>query len=268
VARRQTTSMARSCHVSAPACADTGAALARQQGWPAPSRRAQRSQPKAAPARSELDLCSPKAPGPCMHQPRRPVTVTPGTPCHAGRMPAAGAPRMDAAAPFAFKAPHKRVNWRRLRGLSMDRLTDTADAATGAAACTGVPRPAVRGQLSDHAAPPPPPSLPPACLPAVIDMFSQHCHPPMAPCPPAVMDMYEDIAYGDLEGESAFNLSEANLLKVRPGPCLPAGIELHTCKPSRCTDRPPAPPPPPRAQLRRLAQLCEQGWAGWNGSPG
>ena len=30
------------------------------------------------------------------------------------------------------------------------------------------------------------------------------------------MDLFDEVAHGDFEGESMFNLSEANLIKVRP----------------------------------------------------
>lgn len=32
-----------------------------------------------------------------------------------------------------------------------------------------------------------------------------------------IMDFFEDVAYGDILGESVFNLSEANLIKVSAG---------------------------------------------------
>lgn len=67
---------------------------------------------------------------------------------------------MDSRRPFSFQPPHKRINWRRLHALPVDRLAATSDAATA-------------------------------------------------------MDFFEDTAYGNLDAESQYTLSEANLLKVR-----------------------------------------------------
>jgi len=72
----------------------------------------------------------------------------------------AGATRKDPQKPFEFRQPHKRVNWRRIRTLNVDRLVQMGDVATA-------------------------------------------------------MDLLEDTAYADLDTGNVYDLTEANLLKVR-----------------------------------------------------
>lgn len=151
--------------------------------------------------------------------------------------PCAGAPRIDDKAPFAFRQPHKRVNWRRIRSIYPDRLAEDADVATG----EGGTQPARMCSLV---------RLPPGGRPALVATSCSNMRPKERPsrrsrctralCAPstrqrgcsrirAVMDLFEDVAYGDLGGESAYNLSEANLLKVRPDLQRPRGRWGRTC---------------------------------------
>lgn len=71
----------------------------------------------------------PRIPPPVVPLPP-PPTSQPNASRHCPLHRHTGAPRGDPGKPFAFRTPYKRINWRRVRSLNVERLVDEADAAS------------------------------------------------------------------------------------------------------------------------------------------